>query len=72
MTVAVRRLYIDSADGKHVADASGADRANVTCGIETGGALVSYWEWSKLIALAFLISCALTAAYIALWWLVLR
>jgi len=36
------------------------------------GALVSYWEWSKLIALAFLISCALMAAYVAFWWLFLR
>ena len=57
---------------KALADARGADRAKVTCGIEAGvGALVSYWEWSKLIALAFLISCALTATYIAPW-LVLR
>jgi len=33
---------------------------------------VSYWEWFKLIATSFLISCALTAACIALSWLVLR
>jgi hypothetical protein len=45
---------------------SGTDRAKVTCGIEAGwGTRV---VWSKLIALAFLISCALTTAYIALWW----
>ena len=33
---------------------------------------MSYWEWFKLIATSFLISCALTAACIALSWLVLR
>ena len=42
------------------------------CGVGPEGALVSYWEWSKLIATAFLISCATTATCLAFWWFVLK
>jgi hypothetical protein len=31
---------------------------------------VTYWEWIKLIATAVLISCAMTGAAFALWWVV--
>jgi hypothetical protein len=34
----------------------------------TGTVCVSYWEWFKLIATAFLISCATTGMGFALWW----
>jgi hypothetical protein len=39
-------------------------------GAEWELATVSYWEWAKLIATAFLISCAMTTAAFALWWVV--
>jgi hypothetical protein len=29
---------------------------------------VSYWEWFKLIALALLVSTAITATNVAIWW----
>jgi hypothetical protein len=35
-------------------------------------AFVSYWERFKLIATAFLISCAMAVATVTLWWLVVR
>jgi hypothetical protein len=31
---------------------------------------VSYWEWSKLIGLSFLISTMMTTTALAIWWLI--
>jgi hypothetical protein len=36
-----------------------------------GAIVMSYWEWFKLIGTAVLISCCMTAATLAVGWLVM-
>jgi hypothetical protein len=42
------------------------------CGMGRRNLRWSYWEWCKLIAAAFLISCGMTGAPAAIWWLVVE